>query len=274
MYKIINFSSIYLELKKKLADKKLQEAKDAVGTLTQDQLKLRAAEGCPHSARMLVEFENMKKRNEPPPISARILPEDGDDEFTIEELKKMAAMGNGLAAQKLRELDPSFFEPDVDELEKRAEAGCPVARAQLASMHEEESKKKIEKHNIETLKARADQGCPHAKAQLEKLEEEKANIEALKARAAQGCPHAKAELEKLAKPTEALKAAAAGGCPHARAQLGKVEKSAEDKPNIEALKARAEQGCPHAKAQLKELEEKGEEGCGCNKVIDAGYNNR
>ena len=175
----------------------------------------------------------------------------------------MASMGNGLAAEKLRELDPSFFEPDVKELERRAEAGCPVARAQLASMHEEESKKKLEEHNIKSLKARAAQGCPHAKAQLEKLEnpekpeEEKPNIdmnvqkEALKARAAQGCPHAKAQLEKLKNPDKA-------------------------KPDLEALKARAEQGCPHAKAQLKELEEKkdGEEGCGCNKVIDAGWNNR
>ena len=65
----------------------------------------------------------------------RVVGSNHDEEFTVEELKEMAAKGCPLSRMKLKELEEDgIIEPDYKQLESMASQGCPMAKAKLAKL--------------------------------------------------------------------------------------------------------------------------------------------
>ena len=65
----------------------------------------------------------------------RVVGSNHDEEFTVEELKEMAAKGCPLSRMKLKELEEDgVIEPDYEQLESMASQGCPMAKAKLAKL--------------------------------------------------------------------------------------------------------------------------------------------
>ena len=65
----------------------------------------------------------------------RVVGSNHDEEFTVEELKEMAANGCALSRMKLKELEEDgVIEPDYKQLESMASQGCPMAKAKLAKL--------------------------------------------------------------------------------------------------------------------------------------------
>ena len=123
-------------------------------------MKARASQGCPHAAEWLKNYElekakeakeksekiekktekteeKPKKRSwrDAPPIQDRVVGSSHNEEFTVEELKEMAAKGCPLSRMKLKELEEEgVIEPDYKALESMAAQGCPMAKAKLARL--------------------------------------------------------------------------------------------------------------------------------------------
>merc|ERR1712050_39220 len=93
------------------------------------QMKMRAAQGCPHAAEFLRNLEAKKVQKKiNPPIEDRVLGSAAnDEEYTIQELRDLAAKGNGLAQLKLQELAQENLDAEIAQWEGMAAQGCPMA---------------------------------------------------------------------------------------------------------------------------------------------------
>merc|ERR1712048_556745 len=114
-----------------LASQGVKHAKEEVTKEKIAQMKMRAAHGCPHAAEFLknLEAEKVKKKINPP-IEDRVLGSRvEDEEYTVQELRELAAKGNGLAQLKLQELAEENLEAEVAQLKAAAAQGCPRAKA-------------------------------------------------------------------------------------------------------------------------------------------------
>lgn len=171
-----HLKEVHQEHLEKMASQGVKHAKASLDKEAEiSMMKMRAAQGCPHAAKFLKDLEKAKLA-EYPPIEDRVVGTQHEEEYSIDELKEMAARGCNLSKMKLQELE--------------AQAGA----------------------ELEKIKTMAAQGCPHAKAKLAKLEDTGPDIEKLKTMAAQGCPMAKAKLEKLGASGDSEKKDSDCGC--------------------------------------------------------------
>ena len=96
------------------------------------EMKMRAAQGCPQAAKFLRDLEEEKLKaqkwvnGKPPPIADRVVGSGHDEEFTVEELKQMAAQGCPLSKMKLAEM---VAEGLIEPPQESVEAGLHMFRS-------------------------------------------------------------------------------------------------------------------------------------------------